>query len=478
MVGVLSCFVVGIAVWLAIQTRENALSQAEAEVELVARYVARELDATTGTPRERDLPGHVVAHGRRILVSNATGDIVATLPAGVEARGALVRYLGNAMPLAVFGAKAGVMRTVLDDGVEALAVVQDLKAPFGQVAVIQPLSGALAEWWSVTLRTDTLLLALLAVTGLLAGAYHWQAARAREAAQVCDRLGARIDTALQRGRCGLWDWDLRRGRITWSNSMFDILGMEPREGSLSVGEVNDRLDHRDINLTEVAKALIGGQTRTIDRTFRFRNAQGEWRWLRARAEVVRHGDEGPRLIGIAVDITEQQKLAEATRTAGERLQDAIETISEAFVLWDPDNRLVLCNSKFLRLHNLPQGVDAHGLRYDQIMQMGQQPLIMNQAPGGPRPSAGARSYEAQLADGRWLQINERLTKDGGYVSVGTDISIHKQHEEKLLESERRLMQTVSDLRKSRQTLELQAQQLADLAERYLEQKAEAELANR
>jgi two-component system cell cycle sensor histidine kinase PleC len=40
------------------------------------------------------------------------------------------------------------------------------------------------------------------------------------------------------------------------------------------------------------------------------------------------------------------------------------------------------------------------------------------------------------------------------------------------------MATVADLRRSRQTLEVQAGQLADLAERYLEQKAEAESANR
>ena len=37
-------------------------------------------------------------------------------------------------------------------------------------------------------------------------------------------------------------------------------------------------------------------------------------------------------------------------------------------------------------------------------------------------AGGGRVYEARLADGRWLQINERRTKDGGYVSVGTDIS--------------------------------------------------------
>ena len=92
--------------------------------------------------------------------------------------------------------------------------------------------------------------------------------------------------------------------------------------------------------------------------------------------------------------------------------------------------------------------------------------------------AGARTFEARLNDGRWLQINERRTKDGGYVSVGTDITALKRHEQRLVESEKQLIATVMDLKQSRQKLEAQTQQLADLAERYLDQKAQAESANR
>ncbi len=95
----------------------------------------------------------------------------------------------------------------------------------------------------------------------------------------------------------------------------------------------------------------------------------------------------------------------------------------------------------------------------------------------PRADDG-RAYEAQLEDGRWLQISERRTKDGGFVSVGTDITALKQQEERLMESERALLATVADLRRSRQTLEAQAQQLVELAERYAEEKTRAEDANR
>ena len=47
-----------------------------------------------------------------------------------------------------------------------------------------------------------------------------------------------------------------------------------------------------------------------------------------------------------------------------------------------------------------------------------------------------------------------------------------------MDSERRLMATIADLRRSRQALETQAQQLAELAERHAEKQAEAESANR
>jgi two-component system cell cycle sensor histidine kinase PleC len=76
-----------------------------------------------------------------------------------------------------------------------------------------------------------------------------------------------------------------------------------------------------------------------------------------------------------------------------------------------------------------------------------------------------------------MHISERRTKDGGYVSVGTDITKVKQHEQKLIEGEKRRIATILDLRKSQQALEQQTGELADLAEKYAEEKTRAEEAN-
>ena len=144
------------------------------------------------------------------------------------------------------------------------------------------------------------------------------------------------------------------------------------------------------------------------------------------------------------------------------------------MLWDADNRLVLCNSNFQELHHLPDEAVAAGTSYEAIVAAGRKPIIRTAVANDGVEPRGARTFEAQLDDGRWMHISERRTKDGGYVSVGTDITKIKQHEQKLIEGEKRQIATIADLRKSRRALELQTAELADLAEKYAEEKTRAD----
>jgi two-component system cell cycle sensor histidine kinase PleC len=153
-----------------------------------------------------------------------------------------------------------------------------------------------------------------------------------------------------------------------------------------------------------------------------------------------------------------------------RLRDAIETIPEAFVLWDADNRLVLCNSHFQELHHLTDEEIAVGASYEEVVSAGSKPVVRNKVITDEPALPGAQTFEAQLEDGRWLHISERRTKDGGYVSIGTDITAIKTHEEMLVDSEKRLMATVTDLRISQQ-------RSTELADKYAIEKTRAEEAN-
>jgi len=479
-------FLITICVGAAVQImdhRRETLAAAGIDVDALAEILGDRLALGKIADNQRTedvlrlaLPSWATAGNRHVFVTNQEGRIVAGTPpaSGLWGR-ALLDILG---PSQLPTSGAGVMQVTLADGSAALATIRVLRPPYGQLAVVQRRSDALGAWRSATALTITLSATTGFVVLILGFAFHWQATRAREADIMYEAVRSRIDTALNRGRCGLWDWDLARGRIFWSHSMFAILGLVPKDDLLTFGEVSALVHPEDIKLYDLATQLADAKAHSVDHAFRMRHADGHWIWLRARCELVRQrGEPGVHLIGIAVDITEQRNLVERTVAADLRLRDAVETIPEAFVVWDADNRLVLCNSNFQALHNLPDESVEAGTPYEIVIAAGSKPIVRNRITNQGPVLPGARTFEAQLEDGRWLNISERRTKDGGYVSVGTDITALKLHEEKLMQSEKRLMATVSDLRQSQQALEYQTEQLADLAEKYAEEKTRAEDAN-
>ena len=221
------------------------------------RRPAEELDIMT--------PPWLRVPGREIFLANVDGNIVAGIgpaqavnpeaarPFSGAAGSRLLDLLGPAQPLTTFGALAGVLEITLPDGDAAFATVRHLDS--GQLAVVQRSADALGGWRSDTALTVTLSATTGFVVLILGFAFHWQAARAREADLIHETVRKRIDTALNRGRCGLWDWDLARGRIFWSHSMFAILGLEPRDRLLSFGEVNALVHPEDLDLYHLAAQL-------------------------------------------------------------------------------------------------------------------------------------------------------------------------------------------------------------------------------
>jgi two-component system, cell cycle sensor histidine kinase PleC len=472
------------AIVQAYERHRDAISSGLEEIETVADIVVDRFDRSFATPAARPseqladaLPIRASVPERYVVLIDPSVAVRAAIPSlSPPIAEALLDIVREAQSAATRGRGGGVEIRIED--VSVLATVRALKGSSDRLVVIEPRAAALTAWHTDTMLTITLFATTGFVLLILGFAFHWQSLRAREADTIYDMVRGRIDTALSRGRCGLWDWDLARGRIFWTESMFDILGLAPQDALLTFEEVDALVHPDDVKLSELAGGFDDAAPRSIDRAFRMRHAEGGWVWLRARCELVQQaGEPGTHLIGIVIDVTEHMTLAEKTAAADLRLRDAVESISEAFVVWDSDNRLVLCNTKFQSLHGLSDDAVVPGTRYEAVVQAGTRPVVHTQAAAGPSLNENARTFEAKLEDGRWLHISERRTKDGGFVSVGTDITALKRHEEKLMESERRLMATVADLRNSQHTLERQTQQLAFLAEKYAEQKKQAEGAN-
>jgi signal transduction histidine kinase len=121
-----------------------------------------------------------------------------------------------------------------------------------------------------------------------------------------------------------------------------------------------------------------------------------------------------------------------------RLVDAIEAIPESFVLHDADDRLVLCNASYAELYDLSAEARAPGARFVDALRA---------TALRTRPSADAREIDAEvtarlerhraiggnreehrLANGRWVQVLERRTSDGGVVGIRIDVTDERQRE--------------------------------------------------
>ncbi len=182
----------------------------------------------------------------------------------------------------------------------------------------------------------------------------------------------------------------------------------------------------------------------------------------------------------------ENKDAKAHRIAVEELSrartqltEAIESISEGFVLFDNDDRMVLCNDKYKTIFTDVRDAIVTGVRFEDILRAAitkapppdavadpekwiKRRLAQHRNPTGP--------FEVELADGRWIQVSEKRTPDGAYVGVRTDITRMKQ-------VEKELQDRVVQMEYAHARLENQGVELGQFAEDLAEARDEAENAS-
>ncbi|QRM56859.1 PAS domain-containing protein [Sinorhizobium sp. BG8] len=423
------------------------------------------------------LPQDRLPAGSLVLLAQDNGWIFASSLGGAGYVGtSIARIAPEIAAMHYFGDPAGVTRSKIAGADHDVSIVR-MPERAGFIVVANPLGHLDVIWRDQVALNVTLFAGTSAILLVILYAYYIQAKRARDADAIFAESNLRVETALARGRCGLWDFDLAGRRLFWSRSMYEMLGMIPRDSVLSFGDAARLMHPDDEGIYQVARAVAKGEARQVDQVFRMRHAEGHYVWLRARAQLIRMASGRMHIIGIAMDVTEQHRLAQRYQEADQRLADAIECTSEAFVLWDKNDRLVMCNAHYQQAYGLPDEVLVPGTERLIVHAAAARPVIDRRIADADR-SNSSQTFEVQLADQRWLQINERRTRDGGLVSVGTDITMMKRHQVRLRESERRLMATIGDLSASRGILERQKTELSIANANYQAEKERAEAANR
>jgi signal transduction histidine kinase/CheY-like chemotaxis protein len=123
--------------------------------------------------------------------------------------------------------------------------------------------------------------------------------------------------------------------------------------------------------------------------------------------------------------------------ARRRLTDALESISEGFFLFDAEDRLVVCNSRFRELYPGLADIVVPGVTFETILKTVTERGILTDTAGRTEGWIRQRLEQHRnpgrpllhhQSDGLWIQISERKTQDGGTVGVYTDVTELKKRE--------------------------------------------------
>ncbi|MCW1247222.1 PAS-domain containing protein [Pseudomonas sp. SAICEU22] len=177
------------------------------------------------------------------------------------------------------------------------------------------------------------------------------------------------------------------------------------------------LQHENHKLRRINDALIerveSGVTRGNDPYAAFQHSVVLAEQVRERTDALNQAmaelKAGNHLLG------EARLRAE---TAHRHLIDAIESISDAFVLFDAQQRIVLFNSRFKAFWAHSRVRIIAGMRLAEVKRlMTANGLFSEETRGQPDEPVLYR-----LQNGRWLQVSERPTQEGGRVILFTDIT--------------------------------------------------------
>ena len=248
------------------------------------------------------------------------------------------------------------------------------------------------------------------------------------------RVAAMLRAVMEALPCGLTVHDADNAIVLHNDKWAQVYALEPAflaDAPLNVDKVVGLMWQRgEYGPLTHAEALAAAQDRARQAS------QAPHFWLRQRPggiflEVRSAPAPGGGFVSTYTDVSEQRRVEAERENARALLSGAIEAVDEAFVLFDPDDRLVLCNDKYRALYAASADLIVPGARFEDIIRGGAERGQYAAAVG--RVDAwvaermvthlsGDQMLVQQLDDGTWLRTIERRMADGHIVGFRIDVT--------------------------------------------------------
>ncbi|HYC13892.1 MAG TPA: PAS-domain containing protein, partial [Stellaceae bacterium] len=291
------------------------------------------------------------------------------------------------------------------------------------------------------------LLALLAVAaiGYLARLRHREGFEREAAVAALAASERRIRELTDVSQNWQWETDAEHRYTHFAGRLARVIELP---GGIPLGRTRLDLIHGTFEPTALEEHMRILERREPFRDFIFalRDRFGRAWWTKSSGSPIVAPDgsfAGYR--GTASDVTAEIESALRAHAAERQLVEAVESSPWAFALFDQEDRLVLCNTRFRDMFGgVKDDLAVRGRTFEEIARSRMPGVSIVDTDGDDETWMARRlayhrnpsgSFEVRQRDGRWFQIIEQKTADGRTASIFIDITPLKEREDALRKSE-------------------------------------------
>lgn len=223
----------------------------------------------------------------------------------------------------------------------------------------------------------------------------------------------------------------RLGVIEWANDAYERISgytvaesIGARPGDLLQGPDTDR----DM-IAEMRAGVRAGRGFHVE-VLNY-HKDGTPYWIDVMCQPIFEDADLAGFMAIETEITARKDALRRAEEAEQKLLTVIDAMTDAFALYDAEDRLLIANDRFKAIYKTSAPAITTGARFADIIRYGAERGEFPEAEGRVEAwiaervaahSKGHQGSELQLSDGRWLRIAEQPTRDGGTVSIQVDIT--------------------------------------------------------
>ncbi|KOR27831.1 hypothetical protein TI05_18160 [Achromatium sp. WMS3] len=166
----------------------------------------------------------------------------------------------------------------------------------------------------------------------------------KKAEETLLRTNQRLQLAAQSAKFGVWDYDPIDNTLEWDEWMFHLYGLDPQTftGAYDAWQQVIHPDDKTVTNEEVVMALRND--RVFDTEFRIIWPNGEIRYIKANASVVRDKDgQALRMTGINYDITAQKRAELSLQEQARHTQSIIDNLVDGLITIDATGIVISFN---------------------------------------------------------------------------------------------------------------------------------------